>query len=77
MPSANERSHSSVRVSSVGVGITGDGGNIAASRRHNAALEKNINAHHRNQHKHSQFATVDAPLIMSSQLADHDAMVRF
>jgi hypothetical protein len=76
MPTTNARPQGNVRVSSVGVGIAGKGGNIAASRRHNATLEKNINAHHRNQHKHSQFATVDSQLIMSSQLVDNDAMVR-
>lgn len=66
----------SVHVSSVGVGLQGDSGHIQTNRRHhNAMLEKNINAFHRNQHKHSQFATVDAPLMMTTQVSDHDAMV--
>lgn len=65
----------SVRMSSVGIGIPAESGNIAAGRRHhNTTLEKNINAHHRNQHKHSQFATVDS-LIMNSQFGDSDGMI--
>ncbi|KAG7380760.1 hypothetical protein PHYPSEUDO_006814 [Phytophthora pseudosyringae] len=38
-----------------------------------AALEKSLNAHQRNAHRHSQFATMSSGLIVDSQIAMSDA----
>ncbi|GMF54848.1 unnamed protein product [Phytophthora fragariaefolia] len=78
-PNSNSRSSSAKRGSRSrsGASRSGSKNGRSGAQLSAAALEKSVNSHQRNAHRHSQFATMSSGLIVDSQIAmsDADALV--